>query len=81
MPTVTHHLPGLRLTDHFFNVPLDHAAPEGERLEIYAREVVAPSKAERSSPFQDILLIRAPKAPTGCSRTARPSSRNRMMSW
>ena len=51
MPTVTHHLPGLRLTDHFFNIPLDHAAPEGERLEIYAREVVAPSKAEQALPW------------------------------
>ena len=51
MPTVTHQLPGLRLTDHFFNIPLDHAAPEGERLEIYAREVVAPNKAEQALPW------------------------------
>ncbi|MBH5336447.1 alpha/beta fold hydrolase [Streptomyces pactum] len=33
--------PGLVLTDHHFDVPLDHTAPEGERITLYAREVVA----------------------------------------
>ena len=51
MPNITHHLPGLRLTDHFFNIPLDHAAPDGERLQIYAREVVAPDKAAEPLPW------------------------------
>ncbi|MFI6447443.1 alpha/beta fold hydrolase [Kitasatospora sp. NPDC050543] len=34
-------LPGIVTTDHVFHVPLDHAAPEGEQIEVYAREVVA----------------------------------------
>ncbi|MFH8368586.1 alpha/beta fold hydrolase [Streptomyces sp. NPDC018031] len=33
--------PGLVLTDHHFDVPLDHTAPDGERITLYAREVVA----------------------------------------
>ncbi|MFE6780315.1 alpha/beta fold hydrolase [Streptomyces sp. NPDC057702] len=33
--------PGLVLTDHLFDVPLDHAAPDGEQVRLYAREVVA----------------------------------------
>ncbi|MFH8927076.1 alpha/beta fold hydrolase [Streptomyces pristinaespiralis] len=33
--------PGVVLTDHHFTVPLDHADPAGEQLELYAREVVS----------------------------------------
>ena len=33
--------PGTVLTDHTFLVPLDHADPDGERIEVFAREVVA----------------------------------------
>ncbi|MFF3016691.1 alpha/beta fold hydrolase [Streptomyces sp. NPDC057939] len=33
--------PGVVLTDHHFTVPLDHARPDGERIELYGREVVA----------------------------------------
>ncbi|QKW50413.1 alpha/beta fold hydrolase [Streptomyces buecherae] len=40
-PPATVRQPGLVLTDHVFDVPLDHAAPGGERLRLYAREVVA----------------------------------------
>ncbi|MFT2018090.1 alpha/beta fold hydrolase [Streptomyces sp. 796.1] len=40
-PHVTVRQPGLVLTDHLFDLPLDHAAPEGEHLQVYAREVVA----------------------------------------
>ncbi|GGZ64117.1 alpha/beta hydrolase [Streptomyces subrutilus] len=32
--------PGTVLTDHRFTVPLDHARPDGEQIELYAREVV-----------------------------------------
>ena len=40
---------GLELTDHFFDVPLDHANPASSpTLEIFAREVVAASKADSS---------------------------------
>jgi pimeloyl-ACP methyl ester carboxylesterase len=45
---LTHHLPGLVLTDHTFAVPLDHANPSGEQIEVFAREVIAAGKdAER----------------------------------
>ena len=40
MPTITHRLPGMLLTDHFFSVPLDHTDPNGESLSVYAREVL-----------------------------------------
>ena len=41
---------GLELTDHFFDVPLDHANPASSpTLEIFAREVVAASKADSST--------------------------------
>jgi len=33
--------PGTVLTEHFFAVPLDHDKPDGEQIEIFAREVVA----------------------------------------
>jgi pimeloyl-ACP methyl ester carboxylesterase len=33
--------PGLVLTDRVFAVPLDHAQPQGEQIEVFAREVVA----------------------------------------
>ncbi|MET9419844.1 alpha/beta fold hydrolase [Streptomyces sp. NPDC006540] len=33
--------PGVVLTDHHFTVPLDHGAPAGEQIELYAREVVS----------------------------------------
>ncbi|MFG1808356.1 alpha/beta fold hydrolase [Streptomyces sp. NPDC049040] len=39
-----HRLPGTVVTDHRFRVPLDHAEPDGERIEIFAREVVAAGK-------------------------------------
>lgn len=34
---------GMRLTDHVFQVPLDHANPDGEQLEVFAREVSSPA--------------------------------------
>ena len=51
MPTITHHLPGLRLTDHTFDLPLDHAAPNGETIEVFAREVSASSAAADKLPW------------------------------
>jgi pimeloyl-ACP methyl ester carboxylesterase len=33
--------PGTVLTDHVFAVPLDHSRPDGEQIEVFAREVVA----------------------------------------
>ncbi|MFD5085345.1 alpha/beta fold hydrolase [Kitasatospora sp. NPDC058201] len=39
-------LPGIVSTDHVFQLPLDHSAPQGEQIEVYAREVVAPGRAK-----------------------------------
>lgn len=43
--------PGTVLTDHRFTVPLDHARPDGEQIELYAREVVAAGKDPRALPW------------------------------
>lgn len=44
--------PGVVLTDHHFTVPLDHARPDdGERIELYAREVVATGKDPERLPW------------------------------
>lgn len=40
-------LPGMVLTDHWLDVPLDHRSPAGERITIYAREVAAPGDEKR----------------------------------
>src|SRR3954451_15883045 len=38
---------GLRLVEHEFSVPLDHAAPDGERITVFAREVADPDGLDR----------------------------------
>jgi pimeloyl-ACP methyl ester carboxylesterase len=43
--------PGTVLTDHVFAVPLDHDRPDGEQIEVFAREVIASSKAEADLPW------------------------------
>jgi pimeloyl-ACP methyl ester carboxylesterase len=48
----TYRQPGTVLTDHQFAVPLDHGRPDGEQIEVFAREVVAAAKAgDRSLPW------------------------------
>src|ERR1022692_4380233 len=42
---------GTVLTDHTFTVPLDHSQPGGERIEVFAREVVAAGQAGSSLPW------------------------------
>ncbi|MDH6576561.1 alpha/beta fold hydrolase [Kitasatospora sp. MAP5-34] len=44
-------LPGIVTTDHVFQVPLDHQAPEGEQIEVYAREVVASGREGDDLPW------------------------------
>lgn len=44
-------LPGLVLTDHRFDVPLDHSRPDGPTIEVFAREVVAPGDAGKDLPW------------------------------
>jgi hypothetical protein len=48
---ITHRIPGLLLTDHDFQVPIDHSQPDGARLTVFAREVVAASKASADLPW------------------------------
>ncbi|WP_327327548.1 alpha/beta hydrolase [Streptomyces sp. NBC_01210] len=43
--------PGIILTDRHFTVPLDHADPAGEQLELYGREVVASGRAGADLPW------------------------------
>jgi pimeloyl-ACP methyl ester carboxylesterase len=43
--------PGTVVTDHVFGVPLDHGRPEGEQIEVFAREVVAAGKAGLDLPW------------------------------
>ncbi|WP_028066926.1 alpha/beta fold hydrolase [Solirubrobacter soli] len=40
-------IPGLVLIDHELRVPLDHAAPDGEQITVYAREVAEPEGREK----------------------------------
>jgi len=43
--------PGTVLTGHVFAVPLDHSQPDGEQIEIFAREVVGADKAGTDLPW------------------------------
>jgi pimeloyl-ACP methyl ester carboxylesterase len=51
MTTVIHRVLGLVLTDHMFRVPLNHARPEGEQIEVFAREVVAAGRDATQLPW------------------------------
>ncbi len=39
--------PGLLLTEHEFEIPLDHDAPGGERITVFAREVADPDGTDK----------------------------------
>ncbi|GAA0579611.1 alpha/beta fold hydrolase [Paractinoplanes ferrugineus] len=43
--------PGLRFTEHLVTVPLDHARPGGETIEVFAREVVAADRVGDDLPW------------------------------
>ncbi|MGW7791402.1 alpha/beta fold hydrolase [Streptomyces tricolor] len=49
--SLSYRQPGVVLTDHRFTVPLDHADPGGETIELYAREAVASDKAGQDLPW------------------------------
>lgn len=51
MSAPTYRAPELVLTEHTVAVPLDHAAPGGEQIEVFAREVVAADKADQELPW------------------------------
>src|SRR5207245_8865736 len=48
---ITFRHPGTVLNDRFFAVPLDHQRPDGEQIEVFAREVVAAGKADADLPW------------------------------
>ncbi len=40
-------IPGLSVVEHELSVPLDHARPDGERIDVFAREVADPDGRDR----------------------------------
>ena len=44
-------IPGLVFTDHVVEVPLDHGDPDGARIEVFAREVVAADREHEDLPW------------------------------
>ncbi len=44
---LTVRVPGLVLTEHEFEVPLDHDRPDGEQITVFAREVADPTGRDR----------------------------------
>ena len=70
MRLTTTRLPGLVLTEHEFVVPLDHAAPDGPTITVFAREVVAPRKRDQDLPW----LLYLQGGPGG--RAPRPTGRS-----
>lgn len=44
-------LPGMHISNRIFSVPLDHNAPAGETITVFAREVVASEKREQDLPY------------------------------
>ncbi|MFE9255353.1 alpha/beta fold hydrolase [Streptomyces sp. NPDC006879] len=48
---LTYRQPGVVLTDHHFTVPLDHTDPQGEQIELYAREARAAEKDASALPW------------------------------
>ncbi|MER5638692.1 alpha/beta fold hydrolase [Kitasatospora sp. NPDC002227] len=49
--STSNRLPGIVTTDHVFQLPLDHEAPQGEQIEVYAREVVAAGREGEDLPW------------------------------
>ena len=47
----TYRHPGTVLTDRVFAVPMDHGRPDGEQIEVFAREVVAAGQADADLPW------------------------------
>jgi len=47
MSTVEIRLPGLVALEHTFEIPLDHSAPEGATIDVFARELADPEGRER----------------------------------
>jgi pimeloyl-ACP methyl ester carboxylesterase len=71
--------PGLVLVEHEFDVPLDHARPDGERITVFAREVADPDGRDRpflvylqgGPGFESPRPTRHPSAPGWLERALR----------
>jgi pimeloyl-ACP methyl ester carboxylesterase len=48
---VEHSIPGLRLVDRWFDLPLDYAEPNGATIRVFAREAIAAGKAGLDLPY------------------------------
>ncbi|RNI21516.1 alpha/beta fold hydrolase [Flexivirga caeni] len=48
---MTIRIPGLALTDHTLQLPLDHSDPGGATIEVFGREAVAVDKADQDLPW------------------------------
>ena len=70
MQIATHRLPGLVLTDHVFGLPLNYAVPDGDQIEVFAREVVAADRQHDELPWL-VFFQGGPGSPS-----PRPSSSN-----
>lgn len=46
-----HRIPGLILKDHTFQLPLDYSKPNGEKIKVFAREVVATAHEKDNLPW------------------------------
>ncbi len=66
-------VPGLVCVEHIFAAPLDHSYPDGETIEVFAREVADPDGTERP------LLVFLQGGP-GFEAT-RPTGRPRSPGW
>lgn len=51
MQSTTYRQPGLRVTEHTLKLPLDHARPDGEHIDVFARAVVLAEKADATQPW------------------------------
>lgn len=51
----TYRIPGLVLSDHEFELPLDHHKPDGAKITVFAREVVDPRKIDQELPWMLFL--------------------------
>jgi len=59
MRLATHRPPGLVVTDHMFTVPVDHEAPGGATIELFARELVTPDPGAGRAALDGVLPGRA----------------------
>lgn len=56
-------LPGMHVTDHAFELPLDHARPDGPAITVFARELVAPERRNDDGPVL-VYLQGGPGSPS-----------------